>query len=165
MSGPSRLRVNIPAFLFETYVNDRADSKLIKCTIVEITLYANRIATFTANIDGALYFYLPIFAFRASNKDVGVETSIDVKSYCPINMPNEQASFFKLYDILYSFSNTKTPEGKAMCITSVEFSESNILLHILMLDNKFVVRKNTRVLTENFEGLPSLSKQRKEWFL
>jgi hypothetical protein len=165
MPGPSRHRVNIPAFLFEKYIKDAKDDTLVKCTIVEITLYPNRIVTFTANIGGALFFYLPIFAFRSSNKEHDIEAVINVKDYCPMNMPDEQACFFKIYDVFYSFSNTKTPEGKALCITSIEFPDSNILLHLLNLGNKFVVRKNTRVLTEDYEGLPSLSKQRSEWYL
>jgi hypothetical protein len=174
MSTVSRFPVNISANIYNKFIMDLPDScqDKTKCKIVEFTFYANSMVTCTAMIEGALYFYLPLFAFEeigvTRNYAAFVELSEDKEKlynyFCPINLPDEQATFFSLIKEAYFFDNSRNPEGLGKILFSAEFPDSNILIHIIRnSEGRFIVRKNSRILLTEGSLPLHLKKQRMDW--
>jgi hypothetical protein len=162
--------VNLTAYVFTKFLNSKEDKDAFqKCKIVEITCYAGSMVTCTALIDGALFFYLPLFAFflrefGTAQKSILALSKIDKNNYfCPLNCPDEEANFFSIADKFFFFSEEKKIDGVATSLISVDFPDSNVLFHV-MIDNCgfIIVRKNTRVLLED-RALPDFTKQREDW--
>lgn len=136
------------------------------CTVFGVSSYPRYYLTLRADIEGALFDYLPLHAFRIR----GGNASTKEQAYQPseLTCPGED---FVLHRSEYLsrksptlFHGREAMLGDASYVCTMDWVEDNVSAHLFLLDGGFYLRPNFRVLFRpGQKELPQYDKIRQEW--